>query len=238
MRPFTPETENIILWITIFIEIVKFSMLIFLGVKIRRRRKEGLELASAFLKAMWILIFTLFVSRLFYMYFDFYLTHFDMDTYAANAMWWKVAQFIIGCGLAYIVFVIDRKILSFKLKGIFAYIIIAGSIFMILWPVNTTDDFAAMSTMSILPQLGMLVLFIVFLNIAIKASGRVRNTALIIIFAFLLYTLAALLVNAGVVSALTSTIGPDAPIYLYIMQSTLKTIGVVMMAAGAARWGN
>jgi hypothetical protein len=233
-----PETITIILWLTVFIEAVKFLMLIFLGVKIRHRRKEGLELASAFLIAMWILIFTLLLSRLFYMYFDFGLTNFDMATYAANAIWWKIAQFIIGCGLAYIVFVIDRKILSFKLKGIFAYIIIAGSIIMIIWPVSTADDFAAMSTMSILPQLGMFVVFVVFLNIAIKASGRVRNTAVIIIFAFVLYTVAALLVNAGVVSGLESIFGANATVYMYILQSIFKTAGIIMMAVGASRWGN
>jgi small-conductance mechanosensitive channel len=161
-----------------------------------------------------------------------------METYAANANWWKIAQLIVGCGLAYIVFVIDRKILGFKFKGIFAYIIIAGSIIMIIWPVSTKDDFAAMSSMSILPQLGMFVVFFVFLNIARKSSGRVRKTAVIIILAFVLYTVAALLVNAGLVSAIQIAFGESAAIYPYILQSIFKTAGVIMMAVGASRWGN
>ncbi|MBN2151951.1 MAG: hypothetical protein JW839_10920 [Candidatus Lokiarchaeota archaeon] len=235
---FPAEIEFSILLLTCFIELVKFIMLVFMGVKIHRRKKEGLELAVAFLRAMWVLIFTLFVSRLFYMWFDFGLTHFDLECYAEHAVWWKIAQFIIGIGLAEIVFVIDRKILGFKLKGIFAYIIVAGSVVMFLWPVNNAKDFADMSTMSILPQLGMLVVFVVFLNIAVKSTGRVRKTALIIIFAFLLYTVAALLVNAGLVKALTDVFGPIAAFYLYMLQSIFKAAGIIMMAAGAARWGN
>ncbi|MEX2680609.1 MAG: hypothetical protein Q6373_003365 [Candidatus Sigynarchaeota archaeon] len=235
---FPQEIEFSIFLLTCFIVLVKIIMLVFMGVKIRRRKKEGLELAVSFLLAMWVLIFTLFVSRLFYMWFDFGLTHFKMECYPEVAIWWKIAQFIIGVGLAEIVFVVDRKILNFKLKGIFAYIIIAGSIVMFLWPVNIVDDFATMSTFSILPQLGMLVVFIVFLNIAIKTSGRVRNTALIIIFAFLLYTVAALLVNAGIVKAMTDMFGMIAAFYLYMLQSTFKAIGIIMMAAGAARWGS
>jgi hypothetical protein len=235
---FSQETITIIFWLTCFIEAVKLVMLIFLGVKIRHRKKEGLELAVAFLRSMWILILTLLVSRLFYMYFDFTLTHFDKALYHIHAIWWKIAQFIIGCGLAVIVFVVDRKILNFKLKGIFAYIIIAGSLLTLFWPVNSETDFDTISTIGILPQLGMFVIFIVFLNIAVKSSGRVRKTASIIIIAFILYTIAALLVNAGILTALTPIFGPNTDVYMYIMQSSFKTAGIVMMAAGAARWGN
>ncbi len=235
---FSPQTENIILWLTCFIELVKFAMLIFLGVKIHRRKKEGLEFAVAFLRAMWVLIFALFLSRLFYMWFDFGLTHFNQAIYYKFAIWWQIAQLIIGCGLAVIVFVIDRKILNFKLKGIFAYIILAGSIVTLLWPMNSSADFDTISLIGILPQLGMFVVFIVFLNIAVKSTGRVRKTALIIIFAFVLYTVAALLVNAGIITALTPILGPNTDVLMYVIQSTLKTAGIIMMAAGAARWGN
>jgi hypothetical protein len=235
---FSPETENIIFWLTCFIEAVKFIMLVFLGIKIHRRKKEGLELAVAFLRAMWILIFALFLSRLFYMYFDFGLTHFVKVVYHLYAIWWKIAQLIIGCGLAVIVFVIDRKILGFKLKGIFAYIIIAGSIITLLWPMNGPIDFDTISTIGILPQLGMFVVFVVFLNIAVKATGRVRTTAVIIIFAFVLYTVAALLVNAGLLTVLTSILGPNTDVLMYAVQSILKAAGIIMMAVGASRWGN
>jgi hypothetical protein len=235
---FSQETITIIFWLTCFIILIKLVMLIFMGVKIRHRKKEGLELAVSFMRSMWILLFTLLLSRLFYMYFDFALTHFDKVNYPEHAIWWKTAQLIIGSGLAYIVFVIDRKILSFKFKGIFAYIIIAGSILTLFWPVITEADFDTISTIGILPQLGMLVIFAVFFNIAVKSSGRVRSTALILIFAFVLYAVAALLVNAGLLSALAPLLGPNTDVFMYIIQSTFKTAGIIMMAVGASRWGN
>lgn len=115
---------------------------------------------------------------------------------------------------------------------------VAGSILTLLWPVTSEAEFDTISLIGILPQLGMFVVFIVFLNIAVKSTGRVRTTATIIIFAFVLYTVAALLVNAGVLTALEPIIGPNTDVLMYVIQSTLKAAGIIMMAAGAARWGN
>nr|MDO8084305.1 hypothetical protein [Candidatus Sigynarchaeum springense]MDO8119317.1 hypothetical protein [Candidatus Sigynarchaeota archaeon] len=217
---------------------VKLVMLIFMGVKIRRRRKEGLELAVNFLRAMWFLIFTFFLSRLLYMWFDFGLTHFDKAIYHLYVNWWKVAQLIVSIGLAVLVFVVDRSILGFKFKGIFAYIIIAGSILTLLWPVYSETDFDTISTIGILPQLGLLIVLIVFLNIAIKTSGRVRRTAFIIIFASIMYAVAALVVNAGIITALKPVFGDNTDVLMYAIQSILKATGIIMMAVGAARWGS
>lgn len=233
-----PYSENIIFYFTCFIVLVKLAMLIFMLVKIHHRKKEGLQLAVTFLRSMWFLVFTLLLSRLFYMWFDFGLTHFDEEVYFQYVIWWKIAQFIVGIGLAVIVFVVDRNILQFKFKGIFAYIIIAGLFIMLFWPVYSKTDFDSMSIMSILPQLGMLIVFFVFLNIAIKATGRVRTTAVIIIWAFVLYTVAALSVNAGIISAIEPILGSNTKIYMYAIQTLLKTAGIIMMASGASRWGN
>jgi len=172
------------------------------------------------------------------MVFDFGYTRFDKMLYPEFQWWWKGAQLVVGIGLSYIVFVVDRKILSFKFKGIFAYIVLGGAILGLLYPVNTVEDFDTLSTISILPQLGMFVLFIVFVNIAVKTSGRVRTTASIIIAAFVLYTVAALAVNAGVIAALESALGIPVDVYMYMVQSILKTVGVVLMAVGASRWGS
>ena len=235
-QPFSIDTFNMIFYLTCFILVVKLIIIIFISVKIAHRGSEY-ALARSFMISMLILIISLLISRLFYMVFDFMYTKFDTDLYPTYAIWWKLGQLIVGLGLAYIVFVVDRKILQFKLKGIFAYIIVAGSVLTLLWPVSTQSDFEFISTIGILPNLGMLVLFFVFLNIARKTSGRLRTTAVIIILSFIFYAVAALAVNAGLIKAFSSAVGFDVTVYMYVFQTILKTIGIVLMAAGASRWG-
>ncbi len=234
----SPEAIDIVFFITLFIVFIKAFMIVYMGIKIRKKRGENLDIAISFMVSMAILLACLLGSRVLYMVFDFQYTRFDKLLYPEFQWWWKSAQLVVGAGLAYIVFVVDRKILGFKFKGLFAYIVFGGAILVLMYPVSTVDDFDSMSTISILPQLGMFVLFIVFVNIAVKASGRVRTTAVIIIVAFVLYTVAALAVNAGVITALEAALGMPVDVYMYIVQSVLKTAGVIMMAVGASRWGS
>nr|MDO8112861.1 hypothetical protein [Candidatus Sigynarchaeota archaeon] len=251
MAQLAPEYIPLVFYLTCFILVIKILTITFISVKLIRRRGEEYAIAHAFMRAMLTLIVCLLVSRLFYMVFDFIYTKFDTTLYVSwtnicigsmcfdiqVTTFWKLGQLIIGCGLAYIVFIVDRKILEFKFKGIFAYIMIAGSLLTLFWPVNTMADFEFISTLGILPQLGMLILFFVFLNIARKSSGRIRTTAVIIILAFILYGVAALAVNAGLIAALNSALGTDVTLYMYLIQTTMKTVGIIFMAMGASRWG-
>ncbi|MHA1681054.1 MAG: hypothetical protein ACTSUE_08600 [Promethearchaeota archaeon] len=230
---------NIIFWVTACIVVVKGLMIIYMEIKIRKKKAEG-SIAITFIRAVFVVILCLLVSRIFYMIFDFYYTKFDTLLYPGEPQiwYWKTGQLIAGLGQVYLVLVTDRKILNFKFKGIFAYILLAGLIFGFFYPINTMADFEFISTISIIPMLGILIVLIVFINIAIKSSGRVRRTAVILVIAFLIYTLAALLVNAGIISALESAIGVPVDVYMYLIQSVLKAIGITMLAIGASRWGN
>lgn len=239
----TEDVIQIVFYLTVFIVAVKAVMLVYIEAKIRKRKAEGNELSVAFMRGTWVMILSLLLSRLCYMYFDFVVTRFDQTVYHVgdNEWTWKAGMLIVGLGMAYIVWVVDRKILSFKFKGIFSYIIIAGAIFQVLYPIETEGDFGFVSTVGILPNLGMLVIFVVFINIAIKTSGAVRRTATVLIFAMLFIAVAALLVNAGLITALDGALGLVPPasvdVYMYITQSIMKTVGITMLAVGASRWG-
>ena len=238
----TQDAITIVFYLTVFIVAVKAFMLVFIEAKIRHRKKEGNELSVSFMRAVWVMILCLLVSRLFYMYFDFVVTNFDTSHYHVgnNELSWKLGMLVVGLGMAYIVFVVDRKILGFKFKGLFSWIILGGAIFQLLYPIETAADFSFVSAVGILPNLGMLVIFVVFINIAIKTSGTVRRTATILIMSMLLIAVAALLVNAGLIEALDTAIGLVPPesvdVYMYLTQSVMKTIGIVMLAVGASRW--
>jgi hypothetical protein len=228
---------------TCFVVVVKFFMLIYIEIRIRKQNKENSTLSTIFMRATWILILCLFISRIFYMIFDFYLTSFDESLYflEPNIWYWKAGQFIVGIGLATMVFVVDRKILDFKLKGIISYIILIGSIITLLIPVANEQDFNFVSIISSLPQVGIVVVAIVFINIALKTSGAVKKTASILIIAFILYGLSAIVVNAALIDVLDALLAQSSTqsieTYTYIIQAAGKSIGNVLIPYGASRFG-
>lgn len=233
--------DSIQFWIifaaTCAVVIIKLAMVIYLSMKIHKRKKEA-SLAVPFMRGFMILILFLLLSRISYMFFDFYFTKFDISLYPypPQVWFWKVGQILGSIGLAAIVFVSDRQLLGFKFKGIFAYIVLAGGVFVLVYPVNNLADFDFLETMSIIPSLSLLVLFFCLLNIAIKTTGTVRRNATILIVATVCYALSAVIVNAGLINALTAALGFDMDIYIYLLQVILKIVGISLMAYGASRW--
>jgi len=232
----------IILYATVAVVIIKFSIVMYLSVKIHKRKKEG-SLAVPFMRGFMLLILCLFISRLFYMAFDFYFTTgpaqaFDQTLYANHpgVYFWQIAQFITSIGLGIITFMTDRILLNFKFKGIFAYIVLAGGIFALVYPVNNFNDFNFVETVGILPDLGLIVTFACLVNIAVKTTGIVRRNASILIVAIVCYIIASLVVNASVINGLTTLLGIQMDVYVYLMQAILKIIGITLMAYGASRW--
>ena len=229
---------------TLFVVAVKLFMLVYIEIRIKKQKKINKSLSTIFMRATWVLILCLFISRIFYMIFDFHLTSFDESLYflEPNIWYWKTGQFIVGIGLATMVFVVDRKILDFKLRGIISYIILVGSVITLLIPVANEQDFNFVSIISSLPQVGIVVVAIVFINIAVKTSGEVRKTASILIIAFMLYGLSAIVVNAALIDVLDAlladTTTQSIEIYMYIIQAAGKSIGIVLIAYGASRFGN
>lgn len=218
------------------------AIVVYLSVKIHKRKREN-SLAIPFMRGFMILILCLFLSRIFYMIFDFYFTTgptqaFDQSLYANHpgVYFWQIGQFIASIGLAVIVFMTDRQLLGFKFKGLFAYIVLAGGIFALVYPVNNLNDFNFVETVGILPNLGFIVTFLCLVNIAIKTTGVVRRNASILIFAIVCYVIAALIVNASLINALTAMFGIEMDVYVYLLQAILKIIGITMMAYGASRW--
>ena len=86
------------------------------------------------------------------------------------SFWFKFCQYD---------FLLDKKILSFKFKGIFAYFYLAGLIFAIIYPINSYADFVIVSSVTVYAGLGAAIIPLIFLYIAIKSTGEVRRTSIL-----------------------------------------------------------
>ncbi|MGV9200514.1 MAG: hypothetical protein ACOC4M_17030, partial [Promethearchaeia archaeon] len=120
--------------LTVIILITKVVLAIYLGKKIHNKKKREKELKIDFIFSVFILMVCLFISRLLYTYFDFFLTQFDNQKYyiMPNILYWKIASFVAAAGFAFTLYVIDKKVLKFKLKGSLAYLYLAAALFQFL----------------------------------------------------------------------------------------------------------
>ena len=128
------DTEYLIPYVTtIIIIITKIS----LGVYLYRREKKN-ENKNYFIRGACFMMFMLAISRIFYFIFDFYLTKFDNSLYyiSPNIWIWKVGNFLSAISAAYLLYVIDKKVMQFKFKGSFAYIVFIVSMVQFFYPVN------------------------------------------------------------------------------------------------------
>lgn len=220
---------------TSIIVVIKATMVVFVGIQRHKKIKEG-SMGTPFVTALFILLLCMLLARVSFMAWDFNIKLLD-SYYLHPGLWfWRVGMFLTSVGMAYLVFVTDRKILNFKFKGMFAYLVLAGGLFVLFFPINSMGDYTLVSTLSIIPTAGLLVVLIVFINIAIKTSGDVRKTAVIIILAFILYAISGLLVNAGLISMLTDALGQDITVFMYLLHAGLKILGIILMTWGIIRW--
>jgi hypothetical protein len=216
----------IILVFTLVIMAFKLFLIAYLWRRISQK-EEGSR-SGSFVFGVFVLLLSFFLSRIFYMIFDFQITQFDMELYAVgnNEWFWKCGQLLAGIGQAYIVYVLDKKVLNNKFKGWISYIMLIFLGILFVYPINTLDDFYLVSTIGIIPSLGIVIVAVVFLSIASKASGDLRKTALLFVFGMLLYSIGALAVNAAILSALEDSMGEWVDVVVYFIQMVVKIIGL------------
>ncbi|MHA1294341.1 MAG: hypothetical protein ACTSQJ_16985 [Promethearchaeota archaeon] len=215
----------------------KLILVIYLGKKVIKRRKEEDFKAFDFIFSVFVLMICAFISRLLYFYFDFVLTKFDSDTFylVPNVIIWKLAGFIGSLGFAFVLFTIDKKVLNFKFKGIFTYIIIATALFILFYPVNTSEDFEFVSALGLIPNLIGSVIPIIFLYIGIKTPG-LRKTAFIIAFGVIIYGIGANLVNEITIAPLREIYGHQVVILMFFLFLVFKITGLIMVSYGATKF--
>ncbi len=228
---------NVFFGLTILLLITKAALSIYLGKRLLDSKKETGKIKLNFITAFFVLILCLFISRLFYLYFDFFLTKLDPTTYylMPNVWVWKIAGIALSIGFAFVLYTLDKKALKFKLKGIPAYCTLGSEILVLIIPVNSQEDFVFVSGVGIIGGLGAIMVLIIFLYIGIKIPG-LRKPSFMITLGLVTYVLGALLFNEFIVSLLISIFGPQFRVTAYTLFMILKILGLIIIAFSVTKF--
>jgi hypothetical protein len=220
----------------IIVMVFKFFMGYFLFKTIIRRKKQIGKRSLIFLMAIFFEIVCLFVSRIFFMIFDFGLTYFDSNLYYLypNIIYWKVGMFISGTGVGFLVFIAEKFILNFRTKGFLAYIMVGMGIITLIYPINSAEDFELISFLAISANIGIFLLPFIYMYIGYK-SPEIRKHSLFVGWGFIIYGVGALIINESIVSSLKSIYGGQIQILLYFLFITSKIVGLSLVTGGSLR---
>jgi hypothetical protein len=230
-----PDGYEIIFLLTLVIILVKLAMGLYLGVKLRKSKKEENPVAPLFLRSIMYLMFFWAISRTFFMIFDFFLTQFVEATYPnfPNIWFWKFGGLASAIPVVAVLLVVDKKILGNKFKGIFAYILLAAIILQTLYPVNTFADFQNVSTIGLIGSLMAFLVPILFLYIGVKTPG-LRRTAFSFAFGIIIYMVGSAFVSAAIIPIFYA-VGLSQTM-VYFLSTSMKALGLMMMTVGATRF--
>jgi hypothetical protein len=229
-----PDDYEIIFLLTLVLIMVKVIMAIYLGARLHKGKKEN-QVAPLFMSAIMLVMILWTISRVFFAIFDFFLTKFDTNMYGRfpDVWFWKFGALFASAGVIVVLWIVDKKILGNKFKGIFAIIMLASTILETLWPVSNFDEFQVASTIGLVGSLFALLIPILFLYIGIKTPG-LRKTAFVLAFGIIIYTLGGGLVSAAVIDIFIAA-GLSRTM-VYLISTLMKIAGLVMVTIGATRF--
>jgi len=229
---------NLLLTLTIILLAGKLLLTLFLLKKIFENRKKTEKFEMDFVFGMFILILCFFISRLFYTYFDFFLTEFDSNKYhlPQYVIFWKLGGITYLTGTAILMFIIDKKVLKFKYKGIFAYIIIAVAIYELLYPINTAQDFEFVTIFEMIGVIVGVILFpVIFIYLGIR-TPRLRMIAFTFAFGIIIYAIGSACVAEFIIESLVQGFGPNMRIIMWILSLILKLTGLIMISYSCTKF--
>jgi hypothetical protein len=177
---------TVIFMLSILLLIIKFFLVIFLARELYGKYKRLGYFEQDFLFAFFVFMVSLFISRIFYIIFDFGLTQYDIDKYVSYALFWKLGGFIGGVGLFFVLITIERAILKYKLKGIPSIIILISFIIVLIYPINTLSEFQLLHIIIILSLSLTYMIPIIFVYMGIRAP-EIRKVSFILALGVILF---------------------------------------------------
>lgn len=228
---------NLFLVLTIITIITKIVLSLYLLKRILNDKKKTGQLSYNFVFSLFILIVCLLISRLFFFYFDFILTKYDSDKYYLypNIIFWKVGMFIAFLGYANLLFTIDKKAFDFNFKGILAYIVVASGLFILLYPINSYEDFNIVYIVVSISSLVGIVIPILFIIMGFKTQGDIRKGAFIFALGAILYLVSMNLVNTNVLEMLGEMYGSQMRITMFFLYIVFQVCGLILLTYGAIK---
>lgn len=229
----TPGSLNYNILFTLIIIVIIFKALLsgYLFYKIIKKTKKEGKFEFDFLFSIFVLILFLCISRSILLYYDFFLTYFNPDLFwiYPNIIYWKLADLFPITGFVIMAFIMDKKALNFKLKGVVGYVIAGLEVFKMLYPVNSEEDFRFISSFGLIQSAILVIIPAGFLYIAVK-SDTLRNLAIIIILGISIYALGGILIGESVLAPLRELFGENVHVSVFFVFVITKIVGLSMLA--------
>lgn len=219
--------------LTIAIIIVKFSLTIYLhGIWSKQDKSIG---SSRYNFIFALMCFTLFlgIARTLFCIFDFFLTDFISANFVLmpNIIVWQVGCFFAGSGGAIVLFVLDRQIFNFKFKGLLALISFSVATIQLVYPINgSLDNFELVSSIGFIGTIMGLLIPLTFFYLAIKGTGELRRTALILGIAIVVYGIIGMLMSENILVTIE-----NMRLFIIIMVPIVKIICLIILGKSATK---
>ena len=171
------------------------------------------------------------------MYFDFYLTQFDTSKYYLypNIWYYKIGGLIYLSGFAILLFIIDKELIDFKLKGILAYIVLAVVFIELIYPVNSQEDFEFISALEIIAFFVGLLVPLIFIYIGTKTPS-LRTISFIFAIGIILFYIGVAIVAEFILAPLRESYGSTIQITIWILSLFLQIIGLGLMTYASTKY--
>ena len=222
--------------LTIILLIAKLILIIYLGWETYQKTKKAEKFTYDFQFSILIVFICLFFSRILFLIFD-YLYEFDPDKLyiMPNIIVWKVATLIYCFGFANLLFVLDRKTLKFKFKGIFAYILIIVALIILFYPVYSAEDFLVVSYLTIIANITAIIIPFTFFYAGYNII-QFRKYFYMMGFGTILYAIGGNMANDLLLDPIRTAFGNEIIVFIYLFFSIiLKIIGLSMITWGVKR---
>lgn len=219
--------------LTIAIIVVKFSLSIYLGGIWSKKDKSIGNSRYNFIFALMCFTICLGTARTLFFFFDFILTDFIPANFVLvpNIYLWQVGCFFSGLGGAIVLFVLDRQIFQFKFKGVLALVSFSVASIQLLYPINgSLETFEFVSTLGFIGTIMGLLIPLTFFYMAIKGTGELRRTSLILAFAVIIYGVIGMLMSENILAAIESM-----RLFIIILVPIVKIVCLVILAKTATK---
>jgi hypothetical protein len=128
--------------------------------------------------------------------------------------------------------IIDKTILRFKLYGTPSIIIFGIFIFVLIYPVNTPEDFRFLHLLLISSLSLTFLIPIVFIYVGIRAP-EIRMVSFILSLGIILYLVALIFINEFFLSPFQSIFGSEFRIVIFLIFIIFKLTGLVLITYSA-----
>jgi hypothetical protein len=136
--------------------------------------------------------------------------------------------------------VADKVLLQNKFKGAFVYLMLIGLIVLLAYPVRegVASDFQILNYIALISSVGLLIIPVIFIMLASKTSGEIRQTSIKLAVGLVVYGLATALVGDAFLGPLmVSASNPDTiQVIMYFVSTGLKILGLFLVTSSAQKF--